>query len=96
MVEICTVSVTVLVAVMIWYLAPLLKNKLETEKQASIYRKIEQYVMAAEQRIRGISRGLERLDYVEKLLDEDGVTVTGQVRAMIEVAVYRMQIGGQR
>ena len=81
---------------MTWYLVPLLKNKLETEKQASIYRKIEQYVMAAEQRIRGASRGLERLDYVEKLLDEDGVTVTGQVRAMIEAAVYRMQIGGQR
>lgn len=92
MVEICTV----LAAVMTWYLVPLLKNKLETEKQASIYRKIEQYVMAAEQRIRGASRGLERLDYVEKLLDEDGVTVTGQVRAMIEAAVYRMQIGGQR
>lgn len=86
--EICTV----LAAVMTWYLVPLLKNKLETEKQASIYRKIEQYVKAAEQRIRGASRGLERLDYVEKLLEEDGITVTGQVRAMIEAAVY--QIGG--
>lgn len=94
--KVYAVLVTVLVAVMIWYLAPLLKNKLETEKQASIYRKIEQYVEAAEQLIQGAARGAERLDYVEKLLDEDGVTVTGQVRAMIEVAVYRMQIGGQR
>ena len=55
-----------------------------------------QYVMAAEQQIRGAERGIEKTKYVEELLDEDGVTVTGQVRAMIEAAVYRMQIGGQR
>ena len=96
MAEICTVLVTVLVAVMIWYLAPLLKNKLETEKQASLIEKVEQYVEAAEQLIQGAARGAERLDYVEELLEADGVTITGQVRAMIEVAVYRMQIGGQR
>ena len=84
--EICMAAAVVLVT---RYLVPWLRGRLEAEGQASLTEKVEQYVEAAEQLIQGAARGAERLDYVEELLEADGVAVTGQVRAMIESAVYR-------
>ena len=84
--EICMAAPVVLVT---RYLVPWLRGRLKPEGQASLIEKVEQYVEAAEQLIQGAARGAERLDYVEELLEADGVAVTGQVRAMIESAVYR-------
>ena len=77
------------VVILTRYLIPWLKGKLEEANQSSLIEKVERYVEAAEQLIQGASRGSERLSYVEELLEEDGVAVTGQVRALIEAAVYR-------
>lgn len=71
------------------YLVPWLRGKLAAMGQESLTDKVERYVEAAEQLIAGAARGDERLLYVKGLLEEDGVAVTGQVRALIESAVYR-------
>ena len=84
--EICMAAAVVLVT---RYLVPWLRGRLEAEGQASLIEKVEQYVEAAEQLIQGAARGTERLHYVEVLLEAGGVAITGQVRAMIESAVYR-------
>ena len=86
--EICMAVAVVLIT---RYLVPWLREMLSDAGQASLIEKVERYVEAAEQLIQGASRGAERLDYVEELLEEDGVAVTGQVRALIESAVYRQQ-----
>lgn len=49
------------------------------------------YVKAAEQQLPGAGRGLEKLDYVETLLEEEnGIEITGEIRAMIEARVHEM------
>ena len=87
--EICMAAAVVLLT---RYLVPWLRGRLEAEGQASLVDKVEQYVEAAEQLIQGAARGAERLSYVEELLEADGVAVTGQVRALIESAVYRKKV----
>ena len=86
--------VAVVLAVCIVTLNSFVRKVILDLEQDAIKRKIDQYVKAAEQQIRGAGRGFEKIDYVETLLEADGVDVTGQVRAMIEAAVYQMQIGG--
>ena len=75
------------------YLIPWLRGKLEAMGQQNLIEKVERYVEAAEQLIVGAARGDERRLYVEGLLEEDGVTVTGPVRALLESAVYRKNSG---
>lgn len=78
--------------VLVFTLAIFVRKVIAELERDALNEKIEQYVKAAEQQIQGAERGLEKMDYVETLLEADGIDVTGQVLAMIEAAVY--EIGG--
>ncbi len=78
------------VVVLTRYLVPWLKAQLDAQNETTLIEKIEQYVIAAEQLIQGVQRGAERLSYVERLLEADGVPVTARIRALIESAVTRL------
>ena len=78
------------VVILTRYLVPWLKAQLDARKETALIEKIEQYVTAAEQLIQGTRRGVEKLSYVEGLLEEDGVPVTARIRALIEAAVARL------
>lgn len=78
------------VVILTRYLVPWLKAQLDARKETALIEKIEQYVTAAEQLIQGTCRGVEKLSYVEGLLEEDGVPVTARIRALIEAAVARL------
>lgn len=87
---ICAVVMTVALVVLIRNIIVLIlafrgkMNLDELNKQIGIY------VKAAEQIFRGGDRGLEKLNYVETSLEEDGVEITGQIRAIIASKVYEI------
>ena len=78
------------VVILTRYLVPWLKAQLDARNETALIEKIEQYVTAAEQLIQGTCHGVEKLSYVEGLLEEDGVPVTARIRALIEAAVARL------
>ena len=78
------------VVILTRYLVPWLKAQLDAKNEASLIAKIEQYCLAAEQLIQGAQRGMEKLSYVEGLLEEDGIPITARIRALIEAAVTRL------
>lgn len=88
---ICAVVMTVSLVVLIRNIIVLIlafrgkMNLDELNKQIGIY------VKAAEQQLPGAGRSLEKLDYVETLLEEEnGIKITGEIGAMIEAKVYEM------
>lgn len=86
---VCAVA---LLAILVFFLVFLVRNGIAELKRDALNEKIEQYVKAAEQQIRGAGRGFEKRDYVEGLLKNDGICITDNVIAMIEATVYK--IGG--
>ncbi len=84
--EVLTAAAVVLIT---RYLLPFLKTQLEKKKQETLITAVEQYVEAAEQLYKGVKRGNDRLCYVSRMLEADGVKVNGKVRAMIESAVLK-------
>ena len=86
---VCAVA---LLALLVFSLVFLVRKGITELERDALNEKIEQYVKAAEQQIRGTGRGFEKRDYVEGLLKNDGICITANVIAMIEAAVYK--IGG--
>lgn len=88
---ICAVVMTVSLVVLIGNMIVLilaLRGKMNLD---ALNKQIGIYVRAAEQQLPGAGRGLEKLDYVETLLEEEnGIKITGEIGAMIEAKVYEM------
>lgn len=88
---ICAVVMTVSLVVLIGNMIVLilaLRGKMNLD---ALNKQIGIYVKAAEQQLPGADRGLEKLDYVETLLEEEnGIKITGEIGAMIEAKVYEM------
>lgn len=84
---ILTISVTRLIANLVTFICAF-RGKMNLD---ALNKQIGTYVKAAEQRFHGADRGLEKLDYVETLLEaENGIKITGEIRAMIESHVHEI------
>lgn len=88
---ICAVAMTTALVILIRNVSVLIlafRGKMNLDE---LNKHIGVYVKAAEQQLPGAGRGLEKLDYVKTLLEEEnGIEITGEIRAMIEAKVYEM------
>lgn len=93
--EIISGVITIITALITVFLIPYLKTKLDEAKRKRIKEYVDVAVKAAEQlfpSIDGEKMGIEKLNYVAKLLEAKGITfnvedVTDDIRAMIESSV---------
>lgn len=88
---ICVIALTVFVMCLVGNLIILISAFRGKMNLDAMNKQIGIYVKAAEQRLPGANRGLEKLDYVETLLEkENGIKITGEISAMIEAKVYEI------
>ena len=64
-------------------------------KDKRLYAVVAIFVKAAEKQAEAGTLTIPKLDYVTSMLEKKGITVTGEVRAMIEAAVKELDIAGK-
>lgn len=70
----------------------LVKTAIPWMKEKHLYTVVSTFVKAAEKMASAGTLPVPKLDYVVQMLEERGITVTAEVRAMIEAAVQDLDI----
>ena len=70
----------------------LIKSGIPWLKEKHLYTIVSTFVKAAEKMADAGSLTIPKLEYVEQMLEAKGITVTPEVRAMIEAAVQELDI----